>query len=168
MELAMFRHSSMPGISSCSTFRSLQRSVMVPEEPETLREAGRGGQGWHKDSAEVPSPPAAVPDLRLSSATAAGLGHGGWVAEAREPKKPNLVSRREPPLRGGWYQPKFCTLRTRGGQCPLLPRVGREEEEGEGWAGTGVAVGCPPAERGGGDPPAQRGVTGLGGKLRQG
>lgn len=32
----MFRHSSMPGISSCSTFRSLQRSVMVPEEPASL------------------------------------------------------------------------------------------------------------------------------------
>lgn len=40
MELAMLRHSSMPGISSCSTFRSLQRSTMVPEEPASLGEAG--------------------------------------------------------------------------------------------------------------------------------
>lgn len=42
MELAMLRHSSMPGISSCSTFRSLHRSVMVPEEPASLGEAGEG------------------------------------------------------------------------------------------------------------------------------
>lgn len=44
MELAMLRHSSMPGISSCSTFRSLHRRVMVPEEPASLGEA-EGGSG---------------------------------------------------------------------------------------------------------------------------
>lgn len=43
IELAMFRHSSMPGISSCSTFRSLQRSVMVPEEPASLGRAAWSG-----------------------------------------------------------------------------------------------------------------------------
>lgn len=39
----MFRHSSMPGISSCSTFRSLHRSVMVPEEPASLGKAAGSG-----------------------------------------------------------------------------------------------------------------------------
>lgn len=122
MELAMFRHSSMPGISSCSTCRSLQRSVMVPEEPEILREGGSGGQGHlgdtrgHTDSTQLSSSPASAGLLALLSRRSL---HGARWVGGRESKKPNLVSRREPPVRGGWYQPKFCTLRTTGGQCPL-------------------------------------------------